>query len=32
MRHPDFTIIKDLQELRSFVTGKRSFSISAPCR
>ena len=30
MKQPDFTIIKDLQELRSFVTGKRSFSISAP--
>jgi hypothetical protein len=30
MKQPDFTIIKDPQELRSFVTGKRSFSISAP--
>jgi DNA polymerase I len=30
MKQPDFTIIKDLQELRSFVTGKRSFAISAP--
>lgn len=30
MTLPDFMIIKDLQELRSFVTGKRSFSISAP--
>lgn len=30
MKQSDFTIIKDLQELRSFVTGKRSFSISAP--
>jgi DNA polymerase I len=30
MTVPDFMIIKDLQELRSFVTGKRSFSISAP--
>jgi DNA polymerase I len=30
MTNPDFTIIKDLQDLRSFVAGKRSFSICAP--
>lgn len=30
MALPDFTIIKDLQELRSFVSEKHTFSISAP--
>jgi DNA polymerase I len=30
MEQPDFTIIQDLQELRSFVSSTRSFNISAP--
>ncbi|MGB6063682.1 MAG: hypothetical protein WBG50_02675, partial [Desulfomonilaceae bacterium] len=30
MKLPDFTIIKDLQELRSFISARSAFSISAP--
>lgn len=30
MKQPNFTIIRDLQELPSFISSTRSFSISAP--
>ncbi len=30
MRQPDFTIIRDLEELRTFIASTRAFSISAP--
>lgn len=30
MSQPDFTIIRDIQELRSFIDNTRAFSISAP--
>lgn len=30
MTSPEFTIVRDLEELRSFVSATRAFSISAP--